>query len=609
MLASSSAQKPIRKLALARITSSPVLKRQYWLARGGWRYYALWIAASVGIVLIPVLLMVVPAMGGWQLTECRDRASGLASITLAAFATGVVGLLHGSWLRRELTRSTSVALLGQLPISDLQYLRNRSIMAIGTTLIFLVVSLSYVAGILMSQQLTTAEISSLIGLAIVEWLVVASLTILLPVWAPQLARPEVVGGVFVVTIAFAFGGTVAWMVGALQLPALEAVLDLLLVVTPTGWPLLMMLDGVLNPRPGIWWMAVPTGITVLAAAASYVWLERRYVIGEIQIENGQLGLAIGEKDWQLIQTQDEADTPTPFEQVLRRLRLLTPREDGAELSVAEATDRVRTANFLERDQWLSAGFVERLVASLLTERERQVADVLTGGRPAWTKSLMISTTTALGMLGVVLLIDQALQMRLIAMGGHFAFFGLMATLSGTWRGAIWKASNGHMCASMALLPISHAEAERLAIVLGAVRGLCLLPFAIGMTVLITFGLTGRPEFVMSTYIAAKAVLTFVALHQWWFIPVQLNVASPFPSWAWFTDLLVGGVCVVLCLAGAAGLFIAGQSEIWCLVASGVLFGSGWIAQRFQRHRIQNTPTDFVGPQTGAFRLEQQLRSR
>ena len=112
---------------------------------------------------------------------------------------------------------------------------------------------------------------------------------------------------------------------------------------------------------------------------------------------------------------------------------------------------------------------------------------------------------------------------------------------------------------------------------------------------------------MSIYIGAKVALAFAALHQWWFLAVQLNVATPFPSWAWLTDLLVGGICVVLSIAGAGGLFVAGQSEGWCLAATAVLFGSGWVAQRFQHARLLKDPTDFVVSQTSAFRLDQQMR--
>ena len=250
-----------------------------------------------------------------------------------------------------------------------------------------------------------------------------------------------------------------------------------------------------------------------------------------------------------------------------------------------------------------------MVASVLTDRERMAGALMTGGQPWWTKSLMLATTTSLVIVMLLLLVDQAFQIRLIAMGGHVAFFGLIATMTGTWKAAIWKSSNGHTCSSMALVPIRQAEAERLAMVLGVVRAFCLLPFAIGMTVLVTFGLTGNPEFVMSIYIGAKVALIFAALHQWWFLAVQLNVSSPFPSWAWLSDLAVGGICFILSVAGASGLFFAGKSEIWCLAASAVLFGGGWTAQKFQHQRILKDPTDFVGSQTGAFRFEQQLRSR
>lgn len=614
MLASSSAEKAIRKLAKARIQSSPQLRRQYWMARGGWRYWGLWItAATASTFVIPLLLFVFPGTGGWQLTECRDRTEGLASITMAAFVAAVVALIHGNWLRRELTRSTSMALLGQLPISDLGFLRNRTALSLGLSLVFLIVCLAYAAGIALGGGFGASEIGMLLGLGIAEWLMVAATSILIPMLLPQVARGEVAGGLVVLLLAFAGGAIVAWGLGLMQLPAAEVVLDVILKATPTGWPLLMMLDGIVQPQAGTWWLAIPVGLAVVAAAAVYFWLERSYIIREVTIENGMIGIAVGEKEWQILNLEtDDSTTAEVDPSLLARLQRrfnVEPETDDDEISPAEASMLVRDGDFLEREQWTSAGFVERLIASVLSDRERLAVELMTGNSPSWTKSLVLGTTTSLAVVALLLLIDQAFQIRLIAMGGHVAFFGLISTLNGTWKAALWKSSNGQTCSSMSVVPISQSEAERVSMVLGAVRAFCLLPFAIGLTTLLFFGLTGQAEFFASIYIGAKVALAYAALHQWWFVVIQINVQAPFPSAAWFADLLVAGLCFVLTLAGAVGLFVAAQSEVWSLAAATAMFGGGWLAQRYQHRRILNDPTDFAGSQSGSFRLDQQLRSR
>jgi hypothetical protein len=47
------------------------------------------------------------------------------------------------------------------------------------------------------------------------------------------------------------------------------------------------------------------------------------------------------------------------------------------------------------------------------------------------------------------------------------------------------------------------------------------------------------------------------------------------------------------IAGLGILLMSGRSEIWTLAGAGLLFGTGWVAQRLQSFSVLKLPTDFV----------------
>lgn len=610
MLASSSAEKPIRKLALAKIRSSAVLQRQYRAARGGWqRTVVVIIAVCLALVAGPAVVLLLPALAGLVLAKCQQRDEALLVIALGAFCALIVATIHGNWLRRELARSTSVALLGQIPMSDRDYLRNRVSISLGLTLLFLVICFAYVGGVSLQAGLNATQTGAVFGLAILQWAMVVSLSVFLATWLPTIG----IGKAFVGMSP----GVMATIViaGAIAIPFQGALLmDLLLKITPTAWPLLMMYDGVLAPGGGSWWMCLPAGLVIVAAVVSYLWLERRYVVREISFESGNVGVALGghaaaESETNRIELSDEDLEDSSGDLVIAGF----VESDGTEyISIeytpAEATLLVRSGDFLERDAWTESGIIERMVASVLTDRERVCVEVLTGGIPTWTKSLIIGTSLA--MVGMLLLfvVDALFQVRLFGIGWHIALFGLFGTLQSTWPAAIWKSGDGLTCPGTALLPFSQAEIERVAMVVGTVKSLCLLPYSIGMALALIYAANGQLEVLRCLYLGVKACLVYLAIHQWWFANVQMTTtARTFPSWLWLKDVLVGAFCVLLSLGGGVGLFLAGESELLSLLASSAMFGGGWLAQRFQHRRLLDGPTDFIGqnPETSpaSFRLQ------
>ena len=596
MLASSSAEKPIRKLALAKIRNSPTLQRQYRSARGGWPRTALvLIATGLALTVGPVVIFLLPSLAGAVLAKCRQRSDALLVIALASFCALIVATIHGNWLRRELARSTNVALLGQIPMSDRDYLRNRTCGSLGLTLVFLVVCLAYVGGVSLQAGLNATQTGAVFGLAILQWVMVVSLSLILSTWLPGLG----IGKAFIGLTP----GVLATIViaGAVALPFQGAVvMDFLLKITPTAWPLLMMYDGFLAPGGASWWMCIPAGALTVTAIGSYMWLERRYVVDEISFESGNVGVALAGQqamisDRLLGESAHEAAEESFTELVYANF----VESDGTdylaiEYTPAEATLRVRSGDFLERDGWTESGVIERLVASVLTDRERVAVEVLTGGTPVWTKSLI--TGTALATVGMLLLyvLDALFQMRLFALGWHVALFGLFGTLQNTWPAAIWKSGDELTCPGTSLLPFAQAEMDRVAIVTGTVRALCLLPYSAGMALALIYGANGQLEVVRSLYLGVKTSLVYLALHQWWFTNAQINAfALSLPSWQSIKDIFVGGLCFALSLSGGIGLFMAGGSKAWSLLASSAMFSGGWLAQRYQHWRLLHGPIDFI----------------
>lgn len=128
--------------------------------------------------------------------------------------------------------------------------------------------------------------------------------------------------------------------------------------------------------------------------------------------------------------------------------------------------------------------------------------------------------------------------------------------------------------------------------LGAILSLLIFPFAVGVFLAVMWGHSGQFKFVDAVVSATKVSLVLAALHQWWFVVMQpcSNTRT-----IWKTILSVGVVLVVAVpmITGLAMLLFSGRSEFWVLAGAGLLFGTGWVAQRIQKNEVLHAPSDFV----------------
>ena len=113
-----------------------------------------------------------------------------------------------------------------------------------------------------------------------------------------------------------------------------------------------------------------------------------------------------------------------------------------------------------------------------------------------------------------------------------------------------------------------------------------------MILAIEWGHRGQLDFVDATLFATKLALILAAIHQWWFVPMLPHTCSQ-PVWKLITEIIVVIFTVGAMFGGVATLLMSERSEIAAVIGAGLLFGTGWVAQRIHTSRVLNSPTDFV----------------
>ncbi len=605
-------QKSIRRIVLARIRSSPTLSKEYWRARGGVRYYFIIGLAIAGFLTIaPLVLILLPALAGVGMAQANAGGPVIASI--CAMVSAAIAIGHASWLTRELIASRTLAVATQLPLSDGELVRNRTRGSLILTVLFLVASLSYFGGVIGGGNLTPMQSVSVAGLAVLQWMMVASCSIVIPAWFPRLARPEVVRLLVALTAtAHAISGVGA----ALNLIAAEHVAIVGLAVLPTGWVLMILYFGILNPVAGMWWLLVPIGIMPILAGMSYGRIRRRYRLFEISLADTAFATAVfenpaavdedtapefvagteKESHESLSDAEPGVSITSPQPGGLReRLRVLFGVEDEPEeleLTAAEASNRVRSRAFIEPVAWSERGLIERIVGSVLSDRECRVAEVLLGGPPKWTRRLLPVLGITLALLALLVLGHFLFNVHALTMCWQLAIATAGFSLQGSWPAAIWRCSTGQVSSPMGLIPATDREVTRAAMVLGTARCVVLLPYVVVLAGALSIGLTGRLDFLLIAVVTGKMLLTYAALHQWWFVAVQPSTSSQRLIRQLFESMLI----VALMLSAVGGmlwLYFAGMSQIKCLMAATLMFTSGWLAQRLHRRRFLTQPIDFI----------------
>lgn len=615
MLQSKAFVKSARRAARIRLKASPRWWRQYKKAKGGWKYYLL-LTLGIGVLtfVIPFLLVGIPVLAGVGLANAGDREI-LVSFALAATINAAIMVGHGSFLMRELLVSRTLAVVSQMPIDDKDVLANRTWMVLRIAFFDLIICLCFFGSFAIARGGPVIEQVTIGLMGFVEWFVVVAFSYVIPAYFPKLARQDNVGALVGMSVLiWVFGGIAA----AMRLVAANSIASLALFLLPTGWPMLLINSVVVEGSPLGWLMLVPVVVSMIAMTFTFARMRKRYLVREISFNDNALATAVLDAEFRMQSfvepdpsvndltaddklgtDRDNPDNESQTEEkslrqsIMNWVAIIPQDQAEVELTHRDARDAVRTREFLEPMDWSSMGWIERTVGDKLQDSERVTAEIMLGGKdPSWTKrqaaDLILLTAAVLGML----IVQEIWGFQILATVGHLAFFAIFALMRGSWPGAIWRASTGHVTTIMGLLPVHHNEMNRAVMFLAVARCVLFFPFALILSITAIYGFTGDVDLIVAFYIGCKATLILAAIHQWWFLSLQPNALTQ-PIMSIIRDTGIALLLILTTLGGAIGLFVAQSSELWSFVAALGLFGSGWLAQKWQHRRLLRDPTDFV----------------
>lgn len=621
MIRSKVFEKQARELALVRLKASPRLWRIFQKQKPAWWY---WLLIGIALILSPlgifIIFVALPFSAGMGVIDRGQWQPGMgclvAGIALAA-ATG-----HAAWLIQELLCSRSLAIVSHLPLSDEQFLRQRIRRLAWALVIFSIVVLSFFGGVITGLgQFWTTRTLAVLGLAGVEWLIVSTLTFIIAAYFPRVASPNAIA-------KFAGWGGLTFAAGiiARNVINLEKVMNLALVLVPTGWPLVMLQFGVLNGERHVWWLLIGVIALIGLTWASVIRLRNKYSVAEVSFTEGTFAIAVLKQEFleeaeaaEELFTQDLLEEPEDDDAVdepalgaeiplIRRivnwLTLANEEREAVEVSADEAREVIRSRDFLQRNEWERAGWIERASNRVFDEREHFLVELLTGGKPRWSYRLSVICVQVLAGLLILYVLSLTFGRGLFAICGHLALAAITGIMRGAWPGAVWRNKTGNVCSITGLLPVSVKELGRLSMVLGVARVTVLMPMILGMALLAIWGITGKWNLSNGGMYALKTGLILIAMHQWW--PVAFLPTSSTRAW-WHIIIDIAGIVVLALswLGCLVGLFVAGDSELWSLAAAAGLLGCGWILQAWAQYQILKMPFDFVT----ILRTDQQARAQ
>lgn len=608
---SKSFEKIALRVAVARLRATPKQWASYrrhsrsWLGKVG-----LGLLRCIGMLGLGMLLLALPLKAGVAIGNGgRDVpfASTLAVLVATSLAFG-----HSRNLLRELVASRTLAVASQLPISDGDYfsycLKRMWILSTGS----LAASLAYFFGIAVGARLPLGKSGVVVGLGFVEWLIIASLSVIVPSYFPFLQRRRTERLLFGVTFISLLTG---FMAGFRKLLAIETVLTWIMAILPTGWPLLMVRNGVVGNTPQVWFFLAGVFLLLVLAGFAIQRMRSSYIISEINFGEHALATAVLKPadhealDWPTLESDaveqpvSEGDDEQPFAVTAPRVRgrfwkWIWPAVDDEplehaviEIDADDCREFIRSRSFLTDEPWPKNGWLESSFLNLVDDRQRQVAQIAVGPRVDWSRRVLRAMRPAF-----VLMLIQMLRGGL---GRAGSMIGLMVTVSPAvtlfgsgFRAAIWKSKTGHRVSIAGLLPISVREIMTLSMKLGAVRAAYFAPFVFGTAASTIYGIRGQWDLIAAAVIAAKAALVVVALHQWAFI-VQIPTVSPRAWYQYLVSGLIGVPVLLIAPASAVWLFQAGKSEGKSLVAAAVMLGWGWLAQRSTLLDINKNDVDLI----------------
>jgi hypothetical protein len=254
---------------------------------------------------------------------------------------------------------------------------------------------------------------------------------------------------------------------------------------------------------------------------------------------------------------------------------------------AEVEAHVRNRRFLEHLNWRDVGWVERLVASTLTLRERAVAEFLVAANPRWTRRFRNFLLSA----AILLVLARTLFGRhgfdptfLTYMGVYF----LIAQSAGNWRGVATVTATGRQPPLYSFHPINFGDLFRAVLKVNTLRYALSLP-VIGLVILLA---SDTLKFTLaSTAVYGWRIVVIGFLTQIIFAVAPISAASNDSNRFGF---VAASIAFFLVLLGLGGVFVLVTSP--ALVAASLMALCAWLAlgvmsyaRRFNRGRFDLIP--------------------
>jgi len=538
----------MKRRVRAEVRASPTLRRECKQARKARRRQTIIRPWAYRFFILPALLPLF-------MQASRPVALIIAFVWLWSLT---LAFLRANQLTAALYFSPVLNVFNHLPVSDGQifqvqwksWIRN----SIWSSLDFFAAysALAYHVG----SRLDCLIAGALLG--ILQWVFVLATATCLFAWWPRrlLYLPMLLFGGFAVGLLI-FG----WR----QLALVNWLSGFAFWIPPVGWILYAM--GIAGDT-GLAHDALPSvmaGAVLVVFPAAYRRIRHAYVLDEKQFAAARKATATGEA------------AASPWQEHVDRF-IQAP---------TDVESYVRNRRFLEHLNWRDTGWVERLVASMLTIRERTVAEFLVAANPRWTRRFRNFLISAAILFVLVRFVIAHLGFDLT----FLAFCGVYLLITGNsanWRGFATVSAAGQQPPLYSFHPIGFWELFRSVLKVNTMRYALSLPVA-ALVILLAIN-------------SLKLSLAAAALYGWRIVVVgflaqvilaiaPVSAASNDTGRFGFAAAVVTFILVLLGMGGAfvlltsPALVLASLAALCAWLALGVMF----YARRFNRGRFDLVP--------------------
>ena len=509
------------------------------------------------------LILVMVVMG----TLAASKPELLVRITAGVSAIALIigwGFAHTTI--HSLSRSHFLAIQSVLPICDSEIAAMQLRSVTTKTFSMLLGWVAYPVTLSIAGELPPIFVLISLGLGVLFWLTTISLTMVILSFLPQLTRPQALP---VFMLAIVIGGSAVAFAVSRNWITFDGFCVIANSVMPAGWALSVQLNMMqAEPVPLFELLLIPTVLLIVIGFVFRSRFTESYSITSLEIQG------------------DGTMQATDAGQLT--ISLIEPEEDLPELEPRFARELVSQELREFRYEFEQSNWIENKVWTMLNPEEQNAMLVISPEVPGWTtqfKYMSIVVAGALAGTFVFSFFTGVEEIVTMAFGSLALAFVFMISAVPT---VIWRSSNVESCSSIMLMPVSDNHLNRIAMILGTIRAIGMFPFCYVAGLIISWTQGGEFSVLQSLLFGAKGSLIFLASHQWWFKLVQPYDVGK--------QNVQHGLELLLAVATAGGcvlLFIDPSSQVFTLIGTCLVFGSGHLAYKSFRFRKLRRPLDFI----------------